>query len=248
VPSTVFKMPTNYPPAETKQRTLAGMNTPDIRGTYGWFRYYTDDPPSLVPRSRGGGEVHDVYVVGNRVEAELPGPVNSLKSDRPDTVIPFQVFHRSAERGGEGPDPGERVRAQGEGVSGWIRVRFSLIPNPGRPRQCAYSTSRRSGQVQALRLAHPHRPGPAGPAPLDAGVLRPGAGEALSGPIFTKGLPADTSALESGVLDEAEFLHLDNLVYEEAWPMLEYELGRFDEGCSSSTSRTPTSASTCSGA
>ena len=60
IPSTVFKMPTNYPPAETGQRTLAGMNTPDVRGTYGVFRYYTNEPLSVVQEAGGGGYVHDV--------------------------------------------------------------------------------------------------------------------------------------------------------------------------------------------
>jgi predicted AlkP superfamily phosphohydrolase/phosphomutase len=229
VPSTVFKMPTNYPPAETKQRTLAGMNTPDIRGTYGWFRYYTDDPPSLVQEAGGGGEVHDVYVVGNRVEAELPGPVNSLKTDRPDTVIPFQVFI-------DPQNAAAKVRIQGNEFvlkekewSGWIRVRFSLIPTQTVHGMCLFYL--KEVRPKFKLYVSPIHIDPARPAlPLSTPESYARELEKRFGPYFTKGLPADTSALESGVLDEAEFLHLDNLVYEESLAMLEYELGRFDEG------------------
>ena len=50
------------------------------------------------------------------------------------------------------------------------------------------------------------------------------------GPFFTKGLPADTSALDNDVLDEEEFLDQDDMVLEESRAMLDYELDRFDSG------------------
>jgi hypothetical protein len=50
------------------------------------------------------------------------------------------------------------------------------------------------------------------------------------GPFFTKGLPADTSALDNDVLDEAEFLQQDDFVLEERRQMLDYHLDRFDSG------------------
>ncbi|MGD2064747.1 MAG: alkaline phosphatase family protein, partial [Nitrospirota bacterium] len=45
VETTVVKVPANYPPVPSKARTLSGMGTPDILGTYGTFSYYTDQPP-----------------------------------------------------------------------------------------------------------------------------------------------------------------------------------------------------------
>jgi len=50
------------------------------------------------------------------------------------------------------------------------------------------------------------------------------------GPYFTKGLPADTSALDNDLLDEEEFLAQDEMVLRESRAMLDYELGRFDAG------------------
>ncbi|MCJ7644609.1 MAG: alkaline phosphatase family protein, partial [Candidatus Aminicenantes bacterium] len=42
--------------------------------------------------------------------------------------------------------------------------------------------------------------------------------------------PADTSALDNGILDEAEFLEMDDRVLRESLDMYDYELGRFDSG------------------
>src|SRR5947207_1635989 len=44
VPVTVFRIPSNFPPIPSRGRTIAGMGTPDLRGTYGTFSYYIDDP------------------------------------------------------------------------------------------------------------------------------------------------------------------------------------------------------------
>jgi predicted AlkP superfamily phosphohydrolase/phosphomutase len=229
VPSTVFKMPTNYPPAETKQRTLAGMNTPDVRGTYGYFRYYTNEPLSVTQEAGGGGKAHDVYVIDNRVEAELPGPVNSLRTDRPDAVIPFQVFI-------DPQSPVAKIRIQGNEFvlkerewSGWVRVRFSLIPTQSVHGMCLFYL--KEVRPKFKLYVSPINMDPAKPAlPLSTPESYARELEKRFGPYFTKGLPADTSALENGVLDEEEFLELDNMVYEESLAMLEYELGRFDEG------------------
>ena len=37
---TIFKMPSNFPPADERVRSISGMGTPDILGTYGVFGYY----------------------------------------------------------------------------------------------------------------------------------------------------------------------------------------------------------------
>ncbi|MFO7733449.1 MAG: alkaline phosphatase family protein, partial [Candidatus Aminicenantes bacterium] len=128
VPSTVFKMPTNYPPADSKQRTLAGMNTPDLKGSYGIFSYYTNERRDILQEAGGGGRVHDVYVVGNRVEAGLPGPVNTFRTDAPEAVIPFQVFIDPVNAAAKIKiQANEFVLREGE-WSGWQHVRFNLIP------------------------------------------------------------------------------------------------------------------------
>jgi predicted AlkP superfamily phosphohydrolase/phosphomutase len=50
------------------------------------------------------------------------------------------------------------------------------------------------------------------------------------GPFHTKGLPADTKALDHGVLDEQAFLEQDDSVLQENLRIFDYELDRFETG------------------
>jgi len=229
VPATVFKMPTNYPPAESKQRTLAGMNTPDIKGSYGIFNYYTNEATSVIQEAGGGGRVHDVFVVGNRVEAELPGPTNTFRTDAPEATVPFQVFIDPSNAAAKIAIQGrEFVLKTGE-WSGWTPVRFPLIPTQSVHGICLFYL--KEVRPKFKLYISPVNIDPARPAlPISTPESYARELERRFGPFFTKGLPADTSALENGVLDEEEFLKLDDMVYEESLAMLEYELGRFDEG------------------
>ena len=229
IPATVFKMPSNYPPVESEQRTLAGMNTPDLKGSYGIFSYYTNASAAVVQEAGGGGRIYDVFVVGDRVEAELKGPTNAFKVGAPEAAVPFQVFldpeHAAAKIVLQGR---EFVLRQGE-WSGWQRVRFGLMPTQSVHGICLFYL--KEVRPKFKLYVSPIHIDPARPAlPLSTPESYARELERRFGPYFTKGLPADTSALENGVLDEEEFLHLDNLVYEESMAMLEYELGRLDGG------------------
>jgi predicted AlkP superfamily phosphohydrolase/phosphomutase len=229
VPATIFKMPSNYPPVESRQRTLAGMNTPDLKGSYGIFNYYTNESRGLIQEAGGGGRVHDVYVVGNRVEAELPGPTNTFRTGAPEAVIPFRVFIDPENAAAKIVVQGEEFILKEKEWSGWKRVRFNLIPTQSVSGMCLFYL--KEVRPKFKLYVSPVHIDPARPAlPISTPESYARELERRFGPYFTKGLPADTSALENGVLDEEEFLELDNMVYEESMAMLEYELGRFDEG------------------
>ncbi|RPJ00868.1 MAG: hypothetical protein EHM31_07125, partial [Candidatus Aminicenantes bacterium] len=208
VPATVFRMPSNYPPVETRQRTLAGMNTPDIKGSYGIFNYYTNASTSVIQEAGGGGRVHDVYVVGNRVEAELPGPANSFKTDAPETTVPFQVFIDPSNAAAKIVIQGrEFVLKEGE-WSGWTHVHFNLIPTQSVHGICLFYL--KEVRPNFKLYISPVHIDPARPAlPISTPESYARELERRFGPFFTKGLPADTSALENGILDEEEFLKLD---------------------------------------
>ena len=51
VHSIILRMPNNFPPLPSKSETLSGMGTPDLRGTYGTFTDFTDDPLASCARS-----------------------------------------------------------------------------------------------------------------------------------------------------------------------------------------------------
>jgi predicted AlkP superfamily phosphohydrolase/phosphomutase len=229
VPATVFKMPSNYPPVESKQKTLAGMNTPDLKGSYGIFSYYTNEATSVIQEAGGGGRVIDVYVVGDRVESALTGPVNTFRTDAPEASIPFQVFIDPVNAAAKIVIQGQEFILKEKEWSGWKRVAFNLFPTQTVHGICLFYL--KEVRPKFKLYVSPIHIDPARPAlPISTPESYARELERRFGPYFTKGLPADTSALDNGVLDEEEFLALDNMVYEESMAMLEYELGRFDEG------------------
>lgn len=228
IPATVFKIPSNYPPATTKQKTLSGMGTPDILGSYGIFNYYTTESAELN-QDIGGGRIHDVYLIGNKIEAKLPGPTNTFKKNRPESSIDFKVFldpnHPLAKIVIQDQ---EFILKEGE-WSGWKRIHFNMIPTQSASGICMFY----------LKKAHPEFKLYVSPINIDPNhpvlpLSTPGNyAEELGkkfGSFFTKGLPADTSALDNNVLDDGEFLQQDDFVLQERLEMFDYELERFDSG------------------
>ncbi len=229
VPATVLRIPSNYPPVRSKQRTLSGMNTPDLKGTYGIFNYYSNESKAVSQEAGGGGRVHDVYVVGNRVEAKLPGPANSFRADATETEADFQVFIDPVNPAAKFVLQGQEfILREGE-WSGWKRVRFSLFPTQSVTGICLFYL--KEVRPKFKLYVSPVHIDPANPAlPISTPESYCRELERRFGPFFTKGLPADTAALDNDILDEAEFLAQDDLVLRESLDLLDFELGRFEEG------------------
>jgi len=228
IPATVFKIPSNYPPSPTKQRTISGMGTPDIRGTYGIFNYYTTEP-AKINEDIGGGKIHEVYVIGNMVESKLPGPINSFKKDRPDSSIDFRVYI----------DPvnpiakiviqdHEFILKEGE-WSSWKKLNFKMIPTQSASGICMFYLKQIRPEFKLYVSPINIDPGDA-ILPISTPKSYSEELEKIFGPFYTQGLPADTSALDNGVLDDGEFLKQDDIVLKERLQMFEYELARFDSG------------------
>jgi predicted AlkP superfamily phosphohydrolase/phosphomutase len=228
IPATVFKIPANYPPSSTKQRTISGMGTPDILGTYGIFNYYTTESKELNV-DIGGGRIHPVSVIADRVEAKIPGPRNTYKKERPESAIEFKVFIDPV-------NPVARISIQDhefilkEGEwSPWKRINFRMIPTQSVSGICMFY----------LKQVRPNFKLYISPINIDPGraalpISSPqGYSEELEkrfGPFFTKGLPADTKALDNDVLDDGEFLEQDDFILREREEMFDYELARFSSG------------------
>ncbi len=228
VPASIVQIPANFPPAATSQRSLSGMGTPDILGTYGIFSFYTTRQQEMQP-DIGGGRIKLVRVVDNFVQAELEGPPNSFRKENPPSVIPFKVFVDSA-------SPVAKVMVQDhefilkEGEwSDWKRVRFPMIPTQGVDGICRF-------YLKAIRpdfklYVSPVNIDPARPSlPISTPASHSAELEKSIGLYFTKGLPADTKALEHDVLDYGEFIAQDEKILEESLAIFDYELTRFESG------------------
>jgi predicted AlkP superfamily phosphohydrolase/phosphomutase len=228
IPATIFKMPANYPPLPTRQRTLSGMGTPDLKGSYGILNYYTTRPTE-VNQDIGGARVHQVYVIGDTVEAKLPGPVNAFRKERPEAEIDFRVHVDPVNKVAKIVIQDQEFILREKEWSGWKTVRFSLIPTQSVSGTCLFYLKEVRPDfklyVSAVNIdpAHPALP-----------ISTPGSYAqelaARFGTFFTKGLPADTSALDNNILDEQEFLEQDDMVFREDQRIFDYEFSRFDSG------------------
>ena len=86
-----FSHPRKFPSGSGQGITLSGMGTPDLRGTYGTFSFYTDDPMARGRCRRRG----DHPCAGARIRrstAKLIGPDNTVFAKaHPPATEPFTV-------------------------------------------------------------------------------------------------------------------------------------------------------------
>jgi len=228
IPATVFKIPTNFPPTPTRQKTFSGMGTPDILGSYGIFSFFTEQPLVIDP-DLGGGKVYPISLTGQTARARLVGPGNAYRKGTPDATVEFTVYR----------DPlnpvvkivvGDReILLREKEWSPWVRVGFPMMPGVKVRGICQFY----------LPEVHPHLKlyvspihlDPADPAlPLSTPADYARELERRFGPFHTKGLPADTKALDHGVLDEEAFLAQDEGFLREQTAIYDYELDRLESG------------------
>jgi predicted AlkP superfamily phosphohydrolase/phosphomutase len=204
------------------------MGTPDILGSYGIFNYYTTESKELK-EDIGGGRIHPVNLIANRVEAKIPGPVNTYKKDRPESAIEFKVFIDPVNPVAKiSIQDHEFILKEGE-WSSWKKINFRIIPTQSVNGICMFY----------LKQVRPNFKLYVSPVNIDPGqaalpISTPkGYSKELEerfGPFFTKGLPADTKALDNDVLDDGEFLEQDDLILRERLDMFDYELEKFSSG------------------
>ncbi len=225
VDTTVFKMPANFPPVDCRVRSISGMGTPDILGTYGIFSYYTTDPPEDT--DIGGGRIVPVSLQANRFTADILGPANLFREGNPESAATFETTI----------DPENAVALFNVGDSSfilkegewsdWIELEFSLIPHlKSVTGICRFYLM----EVRpAFRLyVSPVQIDPSNPEmPIctPSGYSR----ELVEkvGPFYTQGLPDDTKALDEGVFGDADYVSQADLVLEERMEQYHYELERF---------------------
>jgi predicted AlkP superfamily phosphohydrolase/phosphomutase len=228
IPATIIHMPVNYPPAKAGE-ALAGMGTPDLRGTQGTFAFYTDDP-GVTEGPVPGGRIVRTEVMDGHAELRVEGPPNSLRKDhRYESVAldvdidPEQPFARLAS--------GDAMAIVREGEwSEWMPVDFALIPH--------LASVRGMFRVFARRL-HPRlelyvSPVNADPMSADLPISAPASFSReiarKTGRYSTLGIPEDTAALRQGVFNLQEFLSQSRLVLNDERKLLDESLSRFRDG------------------
>ena len=229
VPNYVYRIPANFPPITARGKTLSGMGTPDLRGTYGTFTFYTDDPTAAVGAVEGG-EVIQVEVNNNRVASNLIGPDNTFRRNSPPATEPFTVDVDPLESVARiGLQDRQFVLKEGE-WSGWVPVEFQLMPLIGNVKGiCRFYLKQTHPRFQLYVSPINIDPeNPALPISTPSSYSRDLAKQI--GEFHTQGIAEDTKALTAGVLDDKEYLEQAQTVLAEHRRAFDVEFPKFHEG------------------
>lgn len=229
IPVAMIRMPTNYPPIESAGKAIAGMGVPDLRGTFGTFAFYTDDPEE-ISRSVSGGRIVKVPMFQHHVVLPVEGPANSLRKDHRMSSADLTVDV-------DPDEPAARLSVgdslaivrQGE-WSGWLRAEFPLIP--------ALASATGMFRVYAKQL-HPRFELYVSPVNIDPEVPElPISAPANysreiahdTGSFYTQGIAEDTAAMRQGVFSLADYIAQSRLVFDDEKKLLQHSLAEFHEG------------------
>ena len=221
-------MPANYPPVRAGD-ALAGMGTPDLRGTQGTFTFYTDDP-GLRAEDVPGGRIVTVNLKDGHAALTLEGPPNSLRRDGAYAVAqidvdidPAQPYARVA------IGDTQAIVREGE-WSDWLAADFPLIPHVasahGMVRVYARQLHPRFELYVSAVNVDPSAPDLpiSTPANFSRDIAR------RIGRFSTLGIAEDTSALRQGVFNLQEFEQQAALVEAEEKRLFDDALSRFHQG------------------
>ena len=229
IPNSVFRIPANFPPVPAKGETLSGMGTPDLRGTYGTFSFYTDDP-TAVAGAVEGGQVIPVQVENSQVISKLIGPDNSFRKGSPAATEPFSVAVDPLESVARVAVQGhEFVLREGE-WSNWVKIEFQLIPFFGNVKgMCRFYLKQAHPRFQLY--VSPINIDPADPAlPISTPSSYSRFLSEEVGEFYTQGIAEDTKALSDGVLDDKEFLEQSRTVLAEHRRIFDLQFPKFQKG------------------
>ena len=229
IESIIYRIPSNFPPAESEAKTFSGMGTPDILGSYGIFTFFTDDE-SLYQDDVAGGKIELVEIRDGVVEGEIEGPPNALIEGSPGTSVPFTVYIDPVEDNIriETGDSDFLMRP-GE-WSDWAEVKFPMLGS------FIKATGIVRFYLKELRpnfklYVSPVNIAPGNPAlPLSTPADYSQEIYKNIGNFYTLGMPEDTKALSAGVLEFDDYLSQARLVLEERLREFEYVWNDFDDG------------------
>jgi predicted AlkP superfamily phosphohydrolase/phosphomutase len=245
----VYYLPANYPPPSPdgpgRFRSISGMGTPDLLGSYGEFTMYSGDAPR-GGRSVGGGRFTYLELIGDRARAELIGPPNFLRepdaAGRVDPIkIPIDIVR-------DRTNPVAKLRVSGQTIllgegqwSDWVPVEFPtevpgtmLLKATGAPTSLWGMVRFYAKQIRPKFELYvspinidPMRP--ANPITIPDGFSRELAQR--HGRFHTLGIPEDTKALSHGALNEEQFLAQAQASMDERREQFRGALGYFQRGC-----------------
>ncbi len=229
VPTTVIRMPANFPPSGTAGRELSGMGTPDILGEYGMFSFFTT-VPERITRDVTGGTVYPAELVDNVFRGMLVGPANPFLTEGDSVTTDFTVYVDGDRPVAKIVIGAQEVILQEGEWSEWLTVEYPLLP---------YVRSLRGICRFYLKQVRPEFElyvTPINLDPLDAAmpISTPSTFSAElareTGRFYTMGMPEETNALTAGVFNDEDFLRQSSLAAEENRRQYRHVLEHFEDG------------------
>jgi predicted AlkP superfamily phosphohydrolase/phosphomutase len=227
IPATIVKVPTNYPPSASSQRTLAGMGTPDVLGTYGIYSLYTSDEQESQA-DFSPNNVYYAYIDENSVmEGQIEGPKNDLLKEGEPISVPFKIYVDNKHRTARIDIQGKEILIAEKEYSDWVEIEFPLIDPIASVHGMVKFYLMEMGEKFRLYVSPTHISprNPAVPISTPSGYSRELADKV--GLYHTIGLPADTKALSQGAFSMENFITQSLSVFDESCRMFDYELQRF---------------------
>ncbi len=194
--STVLRVPMTFPPEDFEGLILAGMSTPDLRGTQGEFTFYASEDGDTIRAARR----ITVKVIDNSVKSFIPGPTTNKR----ESQIPFSIKILEDGTSATFSMQSNRIHLKQGVHSDWIQLTFRVDRKKisGICRAILIST-----QPSFKLYLTPIQINPASPVmPISYPSHYALYLAKLHGSFATLGLSEDTSALNEGIITDNQFL------------------------------------------
>ncbi|HNR95092.1 MAG TPA: alkaline phosphatase family protein [Kiritimatiellia bacterium] len=229
IDSTAIRAPVNFPPVQSGARTISGLATPDIHGSYGIFSFFTDSP-EYRDGPVSGGQIQKTYASAGRYPCVLKGPANTFRRDGAGVDIPFEVQTDAGRTMAQIVLGEDRIILRPGEWSEWVRIKFPMLP----------VLASASGICRFyLKRTEPHLELYASPVNIDPSepALPVSSPEDFSrrlvrevGSFYTQGMPEDTSALSAKVFGDDDYRVQATLVHEETLRLFDHALHTYNRG------------------
>ncbi len=223
VRTTVIRMPANFPVSGTASRELSGMGTSDLLGTDGTFTLYTSE--LFADRDISGGDIVELDIYDNVVEAELLGPDNPLLRTPVQLTAPFAVYLDPETESARIDLGDQRIVLRVGEWSDWLEVEFEMLPTQRLHGICRMYLRALEPEFELYVSPIDHDPmAPAAPisTPPDFAAELAEAVDRF----YTEGMPEDTKTLTEGVFTPEEFLAQARIAGDEVAEQYGYVLDR----------------------
>ncbi len=230
VGATICKVPTNFPPSPSGQRTLSGMGTPDLMGGYGVYTLYTSDEQEsqldLSPH-----RVYYAYIDEKGVmEGQIEGPRNDLVEGGENVTVDFRVYVDNDHRTVRIDFQGREILLAEKEYSDWVEIDFSLIPHIQSIKGMVKFYLLEMGKRFRLYIS-PVQITPRTPVlPISTPSSYSKELADRVGLFHTLGLPADFNAIKLGTFSVGNYIVQLLSIFDESRRMFDYELERFASG------------------